>query len=162
MEEQPKQNIPPAAPSTNRGLILLRNLWRRIENIVFGVVLLLIVLYFVLQMPAIQNWLIHKTTSYLSDELKTTVQIQHIDIAFFDKLILEGFYVEDLKGDTLIYVGQLSAGLSSNFFSILSNKLEFNEISLKNARIQIRRAAGEYDTNLKFFIGLFFQSERPQ
>lgn len=161
MQEQPKQNIPPAAPLTNRGLILLRNLWRRIENIVFGVVLVLIVLYFVLQMPAIQNWLIHKTTNYLSDELKTTVQIQHIDIAFFDKLILEGFYVEDLKGDTLIYVGQLSAGLSSNFFSILSNKLEFNEISLKNARIQIRRAAGEYDTNLKFLLDYFSSPKDP-
>ena len=159
--EQPKHNTSPAKPPVNKWLALLRSIWRRTENMVFGVVFLLIVLYFVLQMPAVQNWLIHKTTSYLSEELKTTVQIQHIDIAFFDKLILEGFYVADLKGDTLMYVGQLSAGLETNFFSILSNKLEFSEISLKNARIQIRRAAGEQHSNLQFLLDYFSSPKDP-
>ncbi|MCC6281545.1 MAG: hypothetical protein IT262_13150, partial [Saprospiraceae bacterium] len=162
MSEQPKQNTTPdAAPVTSKWLALLRNIWRRIENTVFGLVLLLIVLYFVLQMPAVQNWLIQKVTGYLSDELKTTVQVQHIDIAFFDNLVLEGFYVQDLNGDTLIYAGRLSAGLDPNFFSIFSNKLEFNEISLKNAQIKIRRAAGSYDSNLQFLLDYFSSPKDP-
>ncbi len=161
MSEQPKQNTSPASLPANKWLVLLRNIWRRVENMLFGVVLLLILLYFFLQTPAVQNWLIHKVTSYLSTELKTTVEVQHIDISFFDKLVLEGFYVQDLKGDTLLYVGELSAGLETNFFSIFSNKLEFNEISLKHARIQIRRGAGEYDTNLKFLLDYFSSPKDP-
>ncbi|HOY05217.1 MAG TPA: translocation/assembly module TamB domain-containing protein [Saprospiraceae bacterium] len=155
MPDQPKHDNSPADTPLGKGLALLRNLWRRLENVVFGLVLLLILLYFILQMPVVQNWLIGKVTGYLATELKTRVEIRHIDIEFFDKLVLEGFYLEDLKGDTLLYAGTLSAGLDPNIFSVFSNRLEFNEISLKNARINIRRGAGEYDSNLKFLLDYF-------
>ena len=154
MPDQSKQDKLPETPF-EKGIALLRNLWRRLENVVFGLVLFLIILYFILQMPAVQNWLIGKVTGYLSDELKTRVEVRHIDIAFFDKLVLEGFYLEDQKGDTLAAIGSLSVGLDPNIFSIFSNRLEFNEVSLKNARINIKRAAGEYDTNLQFLIDYF-------
>lgn len=136
---------------------LVRAVWRRVENIVFGVVLSFIVLYLVLQMPAVQNWLIRKITGYLSEELHTTVEIRRVNISFFDNLVLEGFYVEDLKGDTLLYAGELKAGLNSNIFSLLNNKLEFNEISLSMARFNIRRAVGEYDNNLQFLLDYFYK-----
>ena len=155
MSEQPKQNNAPDAGPVSKGLALLRNIVRRLENIAFGVVLLLIILYFILQMPTVQNWLVGKATGYLSKELNTEVRIQHIDVAFFDNLVLEGFFIKDLKGDTLVYASSLSAGLDGNIFSIFSNKLEFDEISLKYARINIRREAGEYETNLKFLLDYF-------
>lgn len=134
---------------------LLQAIWRRIENIVFGIVLFFIILYLVLQMPAVQNWLIKKVTTYLSGELHTTVQVRNINISFFDNLLLEGFYVQDLKGDTLLYAGELSAGLNSNIFTLFNNKLEFNEISLTKARFNIRRKEGEYDNNLQFILDYF-------
>lgn len=155
MSEQPKLSNSPDASPASKGLALLRNIWRRLENTVFGIVLLLIILYFILQMPTVQNWLIGKVTGYLSRELKTVVRVEHIDIAFFDNLVLEGFLIRDLKGDTLVYAGSLAAGLDANIFSIFSNELEFDEISLKNARIHILREAGEYDTNLKFLLDYF-------
>lgn len=134
---------------------VLRSIWRRIENIVFGVVLTLIILYFVLQSSLVQNWLIGKITGYLSEELHTRVEVRHVDISFFDNLVLEGFYVADLKGDTLLYARSLKAGLNSNIFTLLRNKLEFNEISLSQARFNIRRAEGEYDNNLQFVLDYF-------
>jgi hypothetical protein len=107
---------------------LLRLIWRRVENIVFFLVLMLVGLYFLLQSSAVQNWLIQKTTTYLSEELQTTVKIGHIDIAFFDNLVLDNFFVADQKGDTLLYAGKLKAGLNSNIFQIINSKLEFDEI----------------------------------
>lgn len=142
-----------------RALLLLRAIWRRIENIAFGIVLLFIVLYLVLQMPPVQNWLVRKVTAYLADELHTTVQVRNVNISFFDHLVLEGFYVQDLKGDTLLYAGELTAGLNSNIFSLLTNKLEFNELSLNKARFKLRRVEGEYDYNIQFLID-YFSSEK--
>lgn len=157
MAEVPSPQNHPSAPGQflSRLLTVLRRIWRRIENIVFGLVLTLIVLYFVLQSSAVQNWLIGKVSAYLSEELNTTVTVGHIDFSFFDNLVLERFYVADLKGDTLLFARSLKAGLNSNIFTLLRNRLEFNEISLEKARFNIRRAEGEHDNNLQFILDYF-------
>lgn len=158
-----KHDIPqqPTDPpgNTKRWPGLLRRIWRRVENILFGVVLVMVFLYFVLQSSAVQNWLIARVTNYLESELNTTVSIQHIDVSFFDNVLLEGFYVEDLQGDTLLYAQQLKAGLNSNIFSLFNNNLEFNEISLTRARFNIRRLENESATNLKFILDYFASSD---
>ncbi|HFD31493.1 MAG TPA: hypothetical protein ENJ28_02105, partial [Gammaproteobacteria bacterium] len=70
-----------------------------------GLVLLLLVGWFVLQSEGFQNWAIDKVTSDLSERLGTPVQVDYIDIDFFDNMVLEGFYIEDDRGDTLLYSG---------------------------------------------------------
>ncbi len=158
---KPIQPVPSALATTvARVLAFLRAFWRRVENLVFGLVVLFIGLYFVLQMPAVQNWLVGKVTTYLSKELHTKVELQHLDFEFFDKLVLDGLYVQDLKGDTLLYASQLTAGLSANIFSLLDNRLEFNDVSLSKARFYIRQAEGEYDNTLKFILDYFSTPKR--
>ena len=157
----PDQSTTPG-PFAMRVWMVLRRLWRRVENIVFGVVLALIVFYFILQSSVVQNWLIGKITGYLSDELHTTVEIRRVDISFFDNLILEGFYVADLRGDTLLFAQSLKAGLNSNIFTLLGNRLEFNEISLTKARFNLRRAEGEYENNLQFILDYFAGETKPK
>ncbi|MCB0541973.1 MAG: translocation/assembly module TamB [Saprospiraceae bacterium] len=161
MTEQPKSQEPAPQNTVSRPWQLFRAILRRVENILFGLVLVFITFYLVLQMPAVQNWLINKITGYLSGELQTKVEIRHVDISFFDNVLLDGFYVEDLKGDTLLYAGTLKASLNSNVFSLLNSKLEFDEISLYKARFNIRRAEGEYDNNLQFLID-YFSSPRTK
>jgi len=155
MHEPAPPIYPSPAAFLKQVLAFLRAFWRRVENGLFGLVVLLIILYFVLQMPAVQNWLVGKVTAYLSDELHTTVRIQHLDFEFFDKLVLDGFYVQDLKGDTLLYAEQLTAGLSANIFSLVDNRLEFDDISLNKARFNIRQAEGEYQNTLQFVLDYF-------
>jgi hypothetical protein len=152
MAEQPSTQESLLQKPLARVLSLARAIWRRIENIVFGIVLFFIVLYLVMQMPSVQNWLVGKVAAHLSDELHTTVQVRGVNISFFDHLVLEGLYVQDLKGDTLLYAGELTAGLNSNIFTFFANKLEFSEINLSEARFNIRRKEGEYDNNLQFLL----------
>jgi hypothetical protein len=138
---------------------VLLKIWRKIENVAFVLVLLLITLYFVLQSAWVQNWLITKVSSYLSEELNTTVRVGHVDIAFFDKLALEQVYIQDLNGDTLLYAGQLTAGVHDNFFTALYNKIEFTEISLNNARCYLKRNDGERSFNYEFLLEYFSGSK---
>lgn len=129
-----------------------RRVLRRVENFIFYTVIFFVGLYFLLQAPFVQNWLIGKLTNWLSKELQTTVSVQHIDIELFDKVALDGFYVADQQGDTLLYAGQLRVGLNSNFFAFLGDRVVIDDVLLKKARFNIIRREGQYDNNLKFIL----------
>lgn len=157
MADQPSNNNTDKSIASlgQRVLYFLLALWRRIENIVFVLALLFVLLYFVLQLSFIQNWLIGKVSERLSNDLQTTVRIAHVDFEFFDNLVLDGLYVADRKGDTLIYAQSLSAGLNANIFTLFSNRLAFEEISLNKARVYLKRYEGEYDSNIQFLLEYF-------
>lgn len=150
-QEQPDKTTEGSAPKRT----LLQEIWRRVENAAFGIVTVLIFLYFVLQSSAFQNWAIGKITAYLSAELETTVAIDRVDISFFDNLVLENFFVADQRGDTLLFAARLKAGLNTNIFSLFRDRLEFHEISLTSAQINIRRLEGDETTNLQFILDYF-------
>ena len=81
---------------------------------VFSVaVLLLIILPMVLSLlldiPAVQNYVVQKAVRMVSRKLETTVSIDRVDIGLFSKVKVKGFYVEDYQRDTLLYVGSLDA-----------------------------------------------------
>ena len=140
---------------------VFRRVWRRVENGVFLFFFLLIVLYFLLQSPFVQNWLIGKATAFLSEELQTTVRLDKIDVGLFDNVILEGLYVEDLNKDTLLIARELRASLETNFFSILNNRLNFDEITLSGAQLRLKRPAGQAENNLQFILDYFAKPRAP-
>jgi hypothetical protein len=133
---------------------------RRIENILFGVVFLFALLYFVLQLPPVQQRLTRYAAARLSEALKTRVEVEGFYFSFFDQLDLTGVYIEDLHGDTLLYAGTLSARLEGNVFSAIGGQVEFNDITLKNARVCLRRAEGERYDNLKFLLDYLPKSKK--
>ena len=133
----------------------LYNFWRRIENTVFAFVLLLGSLYFLLQSPPVQNWLIHKITDFYSKELKTRVEIQRIDFEFFDNIVLDGLFVADQTGDTLLCADQLVASLNTGLLDLASGKLEFNEITLRHAHFHRTTYEGHAFDNMKFIVDYF-------
>jgi hypothetical protein len=135
--------------------ISLRKIIRRLEHALFWVAVLLSGLYLLLQMPAVQNGLIATTSRILSAELNNTVSIRHVDIQFFDNLLLEGLYVTDQERDTLLYTERLSAGLRTNIFSLVRNKLELNELALYGAHFHLMRKSASHQNNLQFLIDFF-------
>jgi TamB, inner membrane protein subunit of TAM complex len=164
MEEQPKlpslSELPEAAATQVDALgprvaRWFRALWRRVENTVFGLVLFILALYFTLQSAWVQNWLIQKVSSHLSAELHTTVTVGRVDLHLFDRVALERVYIADQSGDTLLYAGELTAGLADNILSVLNRKLVFNEITLKNATVYLRQPEGSYDNNAQFLLDYF-------
>lgn len=139
--------MPPQKPDSPMWK-LLKSVLRRVENSLFVIAILLVCIYFVLQLPSVQNWLVHKTSTFLSEELGTRVELKRVDIEFFDNVVLEGLFVEDLQGDTLLYAQKFSAGLTGNFFSVLWNRLEFSEISLSHAKVHLVKKADQRRSNL--------------
>jgi len=152
MAKSPAQNTIHDQSSASWFWGWVKYFWRKAENTLFVLVLFVVSLYFLLQMPAVQNWIVGKVTAYLSEQWQTTVAIQKVDIEFFDKLVLEGLYIEDSRGDTLLYAGTVSAGMKYNFFSFLDDKVEFTDIGISHARFSINRKEGEPRNTLSEFL----------
>lgn len=84
----------------------------------------------------------------LSDKLGTRVSIGRVDIAFFNKLVLDDLFVEDYRNDTLAYIGEMKAAI--NYFSIKKKRIDFGTISLDRLYFYIYQ--DEDTSNLDVFV----------
>ena len=99
--------------------------------------LLLVALWLLVQSTLVQNWLVSRVTSQLSKELKTEINVRHVDFALFNKMLIQGLLVKDKNRDTLLYAGEASVRITDWFF--LKDKAELQYIGLKEANIQLKR-----------------------
>jgi len=102
-----------------------------------SVIALLLLLIILIQVPSIQNYVKDKAITYLQGKIKTKVSLDHISIAFPKDVVLEGFYFEDQKKDTLLAGKRLQ--LDVDLFKLVSSELEINSVSLENVKANISR-----------------------
>jgi hypothetical protein len=112
-----------------------------------------------LQIHAVQTWGGHRLASYLSSEWNRKVEIDRIRIDLWARVVLDGFFIEDHKGDTLLYARELHMATYS--FSSKDSRFETQSISLVEPNIEFKRYAGESDWNYQF-LSDYFASEEPQ
>lgn len=113
----------------------------------------IVLLWGLLQTSFVQNFIISKTTAFLSKELKTKVRIAHVDIRFFDRLLLQGLLIEDRKQDTLLYAGEARVNVTDWFF--IKDKITFTNIGLHNTVVNMNRtdSVWNYQFILNYFTG---------
>ncbi|HPH83436.1 MAG TPA: hypothetical protein PL185_12720, partial [Flavobacteriales bacterium] len=74
-----------------------------------SVLLLLTGCLILFQSGRFQTWLAQEVAARISESIGAKVEIKSIKINFFDRANIEGFYVEDLHHDTLLYAGHIEA-----------------------------------------------------
>ncbi len=116
------------------------------------ILLLAAALIFSLQFKPVQTYVAKKAASYLSKELKTRIEIKGLYIKPFKSIVLEGFYVEDLEKDTLIFSPTLTVDIDT--FSIKNRKIAINNIRMDNGKFYIKQYK-DTSTNLEFLINYF-------
>jgi len=98
-----------------------------------------------------------RAANYLSDELKTKVSIEGVNIQFFTSVVLEGIYVQDLHGDTLLYAPDFVVNLSN--FSFGNKYIKVESITLSNTTIKLKKYKGEKGLNFRFIQQYFASSD---
>ncbi len=138
---------------------ILKILARSLGIILEWLVFLLILILFLVRSSTVQTFLAQKATSYFSKEWKTNVKIDRISIIWLDEIVLDGVYLEDQQGDTLVNVGSLFV----NIESINPNKSIFviDEITLENGNVKVNRANPDGAYNYAF-ISDYFKSSSPK
>ena len=116
-------------------------------------VLLNIMLFLTFTIPAVQKRAADFAIQKLKPKLNTEVTIDKVRIKFFNAVELGGLYVEDQKQDTLLYIGELSAGI--NIRNLLNNKLNIRSVRLNNLTANINKENPEDPFNFQFLIDAF-------
>ncbi|HVF81406.1 MAG TPA: translocation/assembly module TamB domain-containing protein [Flavisolibacter sp.] len=102
-----------------------------------------------------QNWLAQKVTGKLSKDLQTKISIKHVSIGFFNRMELQGVYVEDQTKDTLLYAGAVNVRITDWFF--FKDKADLKYIGLDNAVIHLNRTDSIW--NYAFLAAYFASSD---
>ncbi|MGK0324465.1 MAG: autotransporter translocation and assembly factor TamB, partial [Psychroserpens sp.] len=85
--------------------------FRRTLRVLVGILLFLVLLVFFVRSPWGQHIIVNKATNYVSNKTNTKVEIEKLFITFDGNLQLNGLFLEDKKGDTLIYSKSLEANI---------------------------------------------------
>lgn len=115
--------------------------------------LFLVGVYALMRSSTIQTFLSHKVATYLSEKLKTEVQVGSVDFELFRTFVINDVFVRDLHKDTLVYAGQLK--LSVKNFNINKNVFNLKSIEVVNTRFNLVQYKNEHDLNFQFIVDAF-------
>lgn len=137
---------------------VLKIAYRSVWIIVEWAFILLIMLAFAIRLVFVQTYFGQRAADWLSQELGTSVHIDKVDIAFFDHVYLDGFYIEDLDKDTLGYLNQVA--IKIDHISRDFNKIQLREVKLGDGKINLIKKLGQERFNYAF-IQDYFDSDKP-
>jgi translocation and assembly module TamB len=125
--------------------------------LLLSIFILLVVLILLIRSPVGQNFIVQKVTTYVSDKTGTTVSIERLFVTFRGDLYLEGLYVEDAQGDTLLYSKSLETGV--NLLPLIrTGEIQVTRLEWEGLRANVHRNAdGEF--NFDFILEAFLNSE---
>lgn len=113
----------------------------------------MLLIFLLLQIPKIQTYVTGKATHFLSDKIKTKVELKKITLAFPKSIELQKLYVEDEKSDTLLYFDNLKVDV--DLIALFSKKIEINNVTLEDATAHISRKKTDSIFNFNFIINAF-------
>lgn len=106
----------------------------------------------------VQNIVKNKAINYLKNKTKTEIKLESIKIGLPKNVVLSNFYIEDRKRDTLLFAEKLKVDIS--LFKLLNNKVEINNIELKNIRANIKRINPDTNFNFSFLVDAFMSEQK--
>ena len=113
--------------------------------------------YFMLTTAYFQTKISHAVAAYLSNKLQVPVSVEGVDVALFDKLVLEGVYIADKHQDTLLYIGRLKVSVID--LQLKRSLLQVNSLALSDGKFFLKQYKAEKDLNLQFLIDALSSSD---
>lgn len=127
---------------------------QRIKKISLRILIFLLVFltgsYFAFNSAYVQQKLTNYISNYLSESWGTVVKVNKINLEPFQQLNIEDLYVEDQRGDTLLYVKNLYADFSK--LKLLKKKYVLKELRIDELKLYLRTYEGQENLNLQFIL----------
>jgi hypothetical protein len=116
------------------------------------IILLLAGSYLAIRNSRVQTYLTQLFANQLSKQIHSKITVGKVNIAFFNKVILNNVLVEDQKSDTLFYAQKLSARIDT--LKIRKKQISIDELSLIGNKINIERDSAAH-FNFSYIIDAF-------
>ena len=131
---------------------------RRFLRVFLGFLIFISLLILFIRSPWGQNIIVHKAVNYVSGKTNTKVSIDKLFLTFKGGLQLDGLYLEDTKGDTLIYSKSLEANLPL-WAMIRRNSVGIDNLNWDGLRANIKRKDTISGYNFQFLIDAFVNED---
>ena len=137
----------------NKALTILKKTLKAILWVALIFMLLFLIITIVIQIPAVQNKIVHYATTFVSNKTHTRVEIKNVSISFPKSVVIEGLYLEDLKKDTLLYAGNTKINIVLK--DLLLNKICINNIELTDLNLNTYSTKTDSLLSYNFLIKAF-------
>jgi len=127
---------------------------RRIVRVLLGILVFLCLVVLFIRSPWGQGIIVEKATSYVSDKTNTKVEIKRLFLTFTGGLQIDSLYLEDKKGDTLIYSNSLEATIPL-WATITGKSIGVDNLRWNGLRANIIRKDTISGYNFQFLIDAF-------
>lgn len=114
---------------------------------------LLVLISILINVTPVQNFLVRQVSNKLSQQLHTEVTVDHVKFRLFNRFLIEGAYVADQQGDTLLYTDKLTVNVTNFFF--LKNRTVLYYVGMEDAIVNLERAPEDSTWNFQFIIDAF-------
>jgi len=131
----------------------LRRVLRIVGRVFLTVLVVLIIVFFLVQTPFVQNIAREKAESYLSRKLGTRVRIGGLAIGLFRSVRLKDIYLEDKHSDTLLSAGLIDVRV--RMLALLHHHLDIGLVHLKDLTARVSREGQDTAFNFQFIIDAF-------
>lgn len=108
-----------------------------LSSLLLVAIILPIFISLMLHINSVQNFVVRNTASILSKNLGTKISVENVSIKLFNRISLDGLYVEDSAQDTLLYARNLTVGISHLGFK--NKNFAFSYIDLQSPRFYMRQ-----------------------
>ncbi|WP_233267570.1 translocation/assembly module TamB [Algibacter sp. L1A34] len=134
---------------------------RIFAKIMLGILLFLLLLVLFIRSEWGQGIIVNKAVKYISDKTQTKVVIDKLYITFDGDILLKGLYLDDKKGDTLVYAKSLEADIPL-FPIIRGNGIGLESLDLNGLRANVTRKDSISGYNFQFLIDAFAITDTVQ
>lgn len=140
----------------------MRRLFRILRNTLLGLMALVALLLVLVNLTPVQNWLAGQAARILSNKLDTEVHVGHIRIDFRNRVLLQGLYIEDRVGDTLLAAGEAQVHVTDWFFLHPKETPVIRYLGLRDVYANLRRTPTSDVWNYQFIIDAFDTGPRDK
>ena len=89
----------------------------------------------------------------VSDKTGTTVEIEKVRIAFLKSVVVQGVFLDDTQGDTLLSAERIKVNIALK--ELLVNQIKVNSISIDDVTLNLSRDPSDSLFNYQFLIAAF-------
>lgn len=130
--------------------------------ILFSIIMFLLLIIGIIRSPWGQSFIVEKAVNYVSDKTNTKVELKRAFVGFDGDIIIEGLFLEDKNGDTLVYSKSLEADIPI-WPIIKGSGIGVDAIDWQGLRANIHREDSIQGFNFQFLIDAFAtETQEPQ
>ena len=136
----------------DKSWVAIKKLKKILLRILLVLLMLLVLATLFFSIPSVQTRLAQYATTNLNEEFGTNITMDKIRFSPFNlNTHIKDLYVEDYRGDTLIYIQKVSTSIL-NIRKMINNQMQFGDFELNGLLMNMKTYEGETDTNLDVFV----------